>query len=377
MSRDRLFLFPLIVVLFFLGACQSEGKLIGEIFVTTEGGRNVELGDLEVRAITVSRLENHLEQKQQEAKEVTKTAARQARDLLDSLETLDSQVEQAKREFTDARRQRKSEDEFIRNFETVIAERMPPVDQIDRFYATPKSRLRSNPFGASITDLELGEPLQPIEKEEDHYRVRYSGNEGYVFAGYLITEEQYEAYQTFKEEQKNVTRLVKKRDNQYTEARARCKTIKDSLLTDTLIDYDRLLESERVHVLGLMSEDEVGAEDFRSPKFVEATLRFRSLDHYFQNFPEPKDTERTNSAGEFELTVTQETPYYLVAKGRRSVGDETEEYWWIVKTTLEEESSEVILSNSNADTELPDSLNVVADAPIDSKSLFNSIKYCN
>ncbi len=48
MSRSRLLL-PLLAVLFILGACQSEGKLTGEVFIVTEGGSNVELGDTEVR----------------------------------------------------------------------------------------------------------------------------------------------------------------------------------------------------------------------------------------------------------------------------------------------------------------------------------------
>lgn len=335
----------------------------------TEGGSNVELGDLEVKAIRADELESHLKQKRQVAKKVTEKAANRAGSLLDTLKALDEQFERARRELAEARSKRESVEEL----ESEVAERMPDVSQIDELYATSKARLQQSPFGATITDIEMGESLTPIGQEDEFYRVTYSGKKGYVYASYLLTKEQYESY---RKDQKEVAQLVSGTESRYAEAQERCKTIKDSLFTDMPIDYDELRTREQVPVLRLLNEDKVDAEDLQAPEFIEITSRFRTFDYYFQDLPKPKDTDRTNSAGEFELTLTQGTSYYLVAEGRRSIGDKTEKYYWMVETTLEGENSEVILSNSNVDTELPDSLDVVVDAPIDTERLIKSVTAC-
>jgi hypothetical protein len=369
MSRDTLFLLPLLVVPLIVGACQSEGKLTGEVFIVTEGGSNVELGDLKVEAVPASEMEKHLEQKRRLAKEVTQEAARRATTLLDSLETLNSKFERARRELAKARRRQKSVDEL----ESEVAQRLPAVNEIDKLYANSEAYLQQSPFGAKIKDIERGEAVTPINREEDFYIVSYSGKRGYVYAHYLLTEEQYESH---KKNQREINSIIGNKERRYKEALAKCKNVKESLVTDMPIESEELQIGEQIELLEIMNENDVNAADLQAPEFIEVTSRFRRFDYYFQDLPKPKEADRTNSSGEFELTLTQGTPYYLVAEGRRSIGDETEKYYWMVETTLEGAKSEVILSNSNIDTELPDSLNVVTDAPVDSERLIESVTAC-
>jgi hypothetical protein len=109
----------------------------------------------------------------------------------------------------------------------------------------------------------------------------------------------------------------------------------------------------------------------------EILLDYGVMEYYFKGIPDPEKSDRTNSEGKFELTLTQNKSYYLVAKGRRSVGEETERYHWMVETSLESESSQVMLSNSNMSSTLPDSLDVLTDAQINTDRLAEALKSCN
>jgi hypothetical protein len=87
MSRSRLLL-PLLAVLFILGACQSEGKLTGEVFIVTEGRENIEMGLVDVKAIEVESVEENLQRRYKRAQREVKTRVSQIGASLDSLDDL-------------------------------------------------------------------------------------------------------------------------------------------------------------------------------------------------------------------------------------------------------------------------------------------------
>jgi ribosome-associated translation inhibitor RaiA len=87
MSRER-FLLPLLAVVFILGACHSEGKLTGEVFIVTKGRDNIEMGLVNVKAIAADSVENHLERRYNRAQRKVKTRASEIGASLDSLADL-------------------------------------------------------------------------------------------------------------------------------------------------------------------------------------------------------------------------------------------------------------------------------------------------
>ena len=91
MSRGRLFL-PLLAVLLILGACQSEGKLKGEVFIVTEGRENIEMGLVDVKAIEAESVEKHLQRRHERAQRRVRSQASDMATLLDSLSSLSAQL---------------------------------------------------------------------------------------------------------------------------------------------------------------------------------------------------------------------------------------------------------------------------------------------
>ena len=88
MFRDRFFLLPLVAVFFILGACQSEGKLTGEVFIVTEGRENIEMGLVDVKAIRADSVKNYLQGRYGRAQQEVKARASEIETLLDSLASL-------------------------------------------------------------------------------------------------------------------------------------------------------------------------------------------------------------------------------------------------------------------------------------------------
>ncbi|MCS4101481.1 hypothetical protein [Salinibacter ruber] len=88
MFRDRFFLLPLVAVFFVLGACQSEGKLTGEVFIVTEGRENIEMGLVDVKAIRADSVKNYLQGRYGRAQQEVKARASEVETLLDSLAKL-------------------------------------------------------------------------------------------------------------------------------------------------------------------------------------------------------------------------------------------------------------------------------------------------
>lgn len=326
MSRVRIPLLLLLAALFLaLTACQSEGKLTGEVFVVTKGGSNVELGDLKVQAVESSKLESYLEEKYQRARSRIVDKAEKSKPLRDSLEAL--------RKKLDDRRQRLDELEARQESESGASGSygLPSANQTDVLYTHVRAAFRETRYqdrnlrvvpGELITEIPEGKPLVPIEVAADHYRVSYSGQEGWVRKASISTEEAYER----KVRRENLS-------SEYSRLLDRCQSVRDSL-----------------------------ASIVRAP-------RFRTYEYYFQGIPKPEATDRTDSEGEFDLKLTQGTPYYFLAHRTRSVVDETEEYYWMVEKTLEGESGEVILTNNNMDRTLPDSLDAMENASAEIEGL--------
>lgn len=68
--------------------------------------------------------------------------------------------------------------------------------------------------------------------------------------------------------------------------------------------------------------------------------------------------------------------YYVIAHASRSILGSREKYFWMVETRVDEQSKELTLSNSNLTTALPNSLDVVANAPIDMARLAEALEGC-
>ncbi|MCS3698097.1 hypothetical protein [Salinibacter ruber] len=78
----------MLAVLFILGACQSEGKLTGEVFIVTEGRENIEMGLVDVKAIRADSVEKYLQRRYSRAQQEVKGGASGVETLLDSLAKL-------------------------------------------------------------------------------------------------------------------------------------------------------------------------------------------------------------------------------------------------------------------------------------------------
>ncbi|WP_251980305.1 hypothetical protein [Salinibacter ruber] len=88
MSRGRFLLLPLLASVLILGACQSEGKLKGEVFIVTEGRENIVMGLVDVKAIEAESVEEHLQSRYKRAQREVKTRASEIGASLDSLDDL-------------------------------------------------------------------------------------------------------------------------------------------------------------------------------------------------------------------------------------------------------------------------------------------------
>lgn len=358
MYKARFILLSFLVFLLALGGCQGEGTLTGEVFVVTKGGSNVELGDLEVKAIPSSEWEQHLKQKYRRAEEIVAKKVSKTEPLIDSIEDVRAELKKRRQKVEEARSRLGDASSALGELSSEIGSNPPSPDEVGELYATSQATLQQAPLGATITEIEAGTVLSPIELEENFYVVSYSGEKGYVYAKYLVTEERYKSYQQRRQRQNQRQRALSEKleeaGSRYDEVLQRCSALRDSLV----------------------STGKVGDESVPLPKFLTETARFRNYEFYLRDTPKPNDTDRTGSEGKFKLTLTQGKPHYLVAHRTRSVGGSEEDYYWMEKTMLKGESGEAVLSNSNMDSELPDSLDAVANSSINTSRLFDAIERC-
>lgn len=189
MSRGRLLLLPLLAVLFILGACQSGGKLKGEVFVVTKGRSNVELGDIEVKAIRSSVWERHLREKHQRAEELVSNKVKRLKPLMDSLEAVRGELEKAERELQQVRyeHERLDRPEILSSG----ADEMPAAEEVNRLYTISEAEMTDIPFGDLVQEVDSGLFVEPIEKGKRQYKVRLPNSEGWIHALNIVTEKKY------------------------------------------------------------------------------------------------------------------------------------------------------------------------------------------
>ncbi len=63
--------------------------------------------------------------------------------------------------------------------------------------------------------------------------------------------------------------------------------------------------------------------------------------------PAETQSSTTNSEGKFSFKLPQNRKYVILAKGRRSMGDEEEKYYWLQDIDISSEATSVMLSNNN------------------------------
>jgi hypothetical protein len=288
MFRGRLFLLPLLAVLTVLGACQSEGKLTGEVFIVTEGRENVEMGLVDVKAIEVESFEKHLQRRYERARRRVKSQASDMATLLDSLSSLSAQL---------------SEGSATGPLRSYALDKTSRVSAGEKVVAIPDAEeivLRGTRKGTvRLTEPTVGTAVNRLGDKYVFYKVDFGSFSGQV----------------------NNSNLIK-----YSDFRS--------------VMRDRRKE-KRI-------ETEMDSISKMIVKKIEFISRIRSEGYYWGGFPQEKDSDETGSDGEYELTVEGGVPYYLVAQASRSVGDEEEQYYWMVKATVEGgEEKEVNLSNDN------------------------------
>jgi len=288
MSRGKLLLFPLLGALLILGACQSEGKLKGEVFIVTEGRENIEMGLVEVKAIEAESVEKHLQRRHERARRRVKSKASDMATLLDSLSSLSAQL---------------SEGTATKPLRSYALDETSRVSAGEKVVAIPDAGeivLRNTRKGTvRLTEPTIGTVVTRLGEDYIFYEVDFGSFSGQVNNSNLIRHS----------------------------------------------DFESIRKSRRI-------EERIETEiDFIS-KRLEKKIRFiskhRGEGYYWGGFPQEKDSDETGSDGEYELTVEGGVPYYLVAQASRSVGDEEEQYYWMVKTTVEGgEVKEINLSNDN------------------------------
>lgn len=281
------------------------------MFIVANGGESVQLGDIKVKAVESRKMRNHLQEKYGHALGIVE----RRKPLIDSLEGVRTKLK---------RRNKKLEK--LRGDDTPIG------TDPNKLYALPDASLFKTPYGETITVIEPGTELKPISREGSNYKISYKEKTGYVLDVSVVSEEHYSG-------------PLGNTLNRYSEVLNRCKSIRDSLISP----------------LVSASTD----KGFRVSWVVDGFPQ----DYYFQGIPKPKDITRTDSEGNFELTLEQETSYHLLARETLSVGRSRENYHWMVEMVPQGESDEVILSNSNVSEALPDSLDPITNSSIDVERL--------
>ncbi len=328
MSRDRLFLLPLLAVLFILGACQSEGKLTGEVFIVTEGRENIEMGLIDVRAIKQSKMENHLQKRYEAAKQRIKTYADSVSTLLDTLadarreaEKLDtkrnrqlSRVSNLKAKFPNWNNV--SSSKKIRQYQIDNMQDGPEVGEIVVSHSDgSKIRAKAGATRDVIDRTDVGDTGRIVraKSSQDSYLVDFGETKGWVWSFELAGPE---AYKLISENKRSIAE------------------------TNKLIES---IEDKRQSKVDKMYE-----LNTRIQKMYGSMRYCLSGEFYFNELPDTEYSDRTNSRGRFEISVQGDEEYYLVARGDRSIDGGTEKYHWIVDAPVDGGSQrEVMLSNNN------------------------------
>jgi hypothetical protein len=318
MSRAKLPLLLLFALVVILGACQSEGKIEGEVFIVTEGRENIEMGLVGVKAIEASAFDGHLKERHSQSKEEVRSLAREAASLLDSLSVAQQLYEERKAEYERAQAEYS---DVAKEYRMKLGSFNPSPqaskgDRVAVALERKKIILRGKPDFSSaekgyMTSGDLGTVLDVVKDEMNTFYKIESEDSETGWTGY-------------------VGRLVEPdEDIIYSKRELEERVGKAKRL------YKRV-ESVRSDISSRL-EDTFGQ-----------IASYREQDYYYRDMPSAHSSSETGSDGNYELTVEGGVPYYIVAQASRSVGDEEEHYYWMVETTVERgETKEVNLSNDN------------------------------
>ena len=317
MSRAKLPLLSLLALLFILGACQSEGKLEGEVFIVTEGRENIEMGLVEVKAIEVSAFDGHLKERHSQSEKEVRLQAEKIASLLDSLSSTRKLFEKREAEYEEAQSEHREAEKMFRLLIRRYSSSAEPSEG-DTVAADlgMKVELYSEPNPMSdvrgyMKDGEIGKVLSIDDNGVvTSYKIRTKGD----VTGWTSSK----------------TKMVESKQKHI-----RYKTEKESALKESKSKYK---EASKIR-------NEVSKDIYVR---LDKIQKYRSKGYYFEDTPKAANSDETGSEGRYELTVTGGTPYYIVAQASRSVGDEGERYYWMVETTVSGgETKEVNLSNDN------------------------------
>jgi len=316
MSRDKLLL-PLLTALFVLGACQSGGKLKGEVFIVTEGRENIEMGLVEVKAIEASSMEKHLEKRHKQSKEKVKLRTQKAAAQLDSLSLAQERFEEIEAEYKAAQAK---------------------YDEVNQQYRMSLGRYNTSPqaLRGDRVAVKLGERIILRNKTSSA-----SSRNGYMSGGELGT------VLDVKSAEMNTFYKVESDDGEvgWTPFVSRFVEPDEELISLRNRIKEKVERSRRLY----QKTREVRSDISNRVEYTFVQIAsYREHRYYYENMPQEAESDETGSDGNYELTVEGGVPYYVVAQASRSVGDEEEQYHWMVKVTVEGgEVKEVNLSNDN------------------------------
>ncbi|MCS3664509.1 molecular chaperone GrpE (heat shock protein) [Salinibacter ruber] len=301
MSRSRLLL-PLLAVLFILGACQSEGKLTGEVFIVTEGRENIEMGLVEVKAFQSPNMDEYIRNRYDESKSRAKHTSKKVDNLLDSLRRLGNKFESIESKYDEVKERK--ETIMAKYKRDLMSDKRPAgnASSGDKVAARTPVTLRERPkFSSDKTGGILsGDVAEVVSVEEKSVNTFYKlktedGNIGWT--GYIGDLMNYERFEDDIRSSKERVEDVKK---DYMSAKKSMSNMEER--AETL--FERL-------------------ESYRGQKF------------YFKALPSSDNSDETDSDGKYELTVEGGVSYYVVAHASRSTGVGEEQYFWMVETTVE------------------------------------------
>lgn len=318
MSRAKLPLLSLFALLFILGACQSEGKIEGEVFIVTDGRENIEMGLVEVKAIGASAFDGHLKKRHSQSKEEVRSSAREAASLLDSLSVAQQLYEERKAKY-----------------ERTQAE----YSDVAKEY-----RMKLGSFNPSPEASKGDRVAVALERKKIILRRKpdfSSAEKGYMKSGDLGT------VLSVVRDKINTFCKIESEDGEtgWTGYVGRFVEPDEEVIFSKREMEERLVEAKRLYKRAESVRSDISS---RLENTFGQIASYREQRYYYDNLPQPAKSDETGSDGNYELTVEGGVPYYLVARASRSVGDEEEQYYWMVKTIVAGgETKELNLSNDN------------------------------
>lgn len=330
-SLEATWLYVVLPMLFLTGCSPDTVKVNGEVFVVTEERENITLGLVKVNAFRTETLEDHLQRRRKLSHDSVRAEISACASLLDSLFQLGDKHQRLKAEL-DSRREKLSK---VRRSLRVQARHSPSLEEYLNGNRTAASQLstgervviavdgadfsREPAGGRTYRTLSVGKRVTVVQKKGGYVKVRTSGEKGWVYHRNLSKLENYREYSS---QYGSKVEALEKRNQ----------------------SLERTIDGLRNDVSALRSE--IDSIEQSIAEAVRKIGRFRAQGFYLSELPNPTESDKTGSDGQFELKLASDEPHFLVAEASRSVGTLGETYRWVVEITPGE-TREVILSNDN------------------------------